>query len=138
MKKSKPLVQVGFTTDPVDDRSTMYTSDVGALHEELEVVAPHPRHTFPLTGFFQQVFFRQWWGCACVRVLFSARVRQDIQPAHLARSCISKCAGRGGGGRFAGGLSVIQDKHTFCRSWGLWAEHHINSTVGWGSKPGSV
>ena len=23
--------QVGFTTDPVDDRSTMYTSDIGAV-----------------------------------------------------------------------------------------------------------
>ena len=26
--------QVGFTTDPVDDRSTMYTSDVGTLLQE--------------------------------------------------------------------------------------------------------
>ena len=26
--------QVGFTTDPIDDRSTMYTSDVGTLLQE--------------------------------------------------------------------------------------------------------
>lgn len=33
--------QVGFTTDPVDDRSTMYTSDVGTLLHDFRRIGSH-------------------------------------------------------------------------------------------------
>ena len=33
--------QVGFTTDPVDDRSTMYTSDVGTLLQDFRWIGSH-------------------------------------------------------------------------------------------------